>query len=91
MDQIETKALPIGEALYLRYELLFIFDNVTSHAIYAKDVLQVVFMNKEPNSQQLFICTDGYKRIGGEIIMQEMCLLSKNPELCQLTKIQKVI
>ena len=41
LDIIKTKALPIGEALYSGYELLFIFDNVISHAIYAKDALQV--------------------------------------------------
>lgn len=42
-----AKVLPIKEVLYLKYELLFIFDNyATSHAIYAKDVLQVMYMNK---------------------------------------------
>ena len=48
LDQIRTKALSIGEALYPGYELLFMFDNVTSHAVYAKDALQVAHMNKGP-------------------------------------------
>ena len=39
MDQIVKKALPIGEALYLGYELLFLFDNATSHSIYAPDAI----------------------------------------------------
>lgn len=46
LDQIKTKALPIGKALYLKYELLFIFNNATNYAIYAKDVLQVIYINK---------------------------------------------
>lgn len=39
LDQIKSKALSITKALYIGYELLFIFDNVTSHAIYIKDAL----------------------------------------------------
>lgn len=55
MDQIINKALPIAQSLYLGYELLFMFDNATSHSIYAKDALQVVYMNKGPGNQQPFL------------------------------------
>ena len=55
LDQIKSKALPIAESLYPGYELLFMFDNVTSHGIYAKDVLQVAHMNKAPGEQQPFL------------------------------------
>lgn len=55
LDQIKTKALPIRKAFYLGYKLLFMFDNVTSHAIYTKNVLQVTYMNKRPGGQQLFL------------------------------------
>ena len=41
LDQIQKNALPIGEALYPGYALLFLFDNATSHSIYAQDALQV--------------------------------------------------
>ena len=68
LDQIRTKALPIGEALYPGYELLFMFDNATSHAVYAKDELQVAHMNKGPGGQQPFLRAGWYKRVGGEII-----------------------
>lgn len=51
LDQIKSKALLIAEALYPRYKLLFIFDNTTSHTIYAKDELQVAHMNKGPGRQ----------------------------------------
>lgn len=54
LDQIKSKALPIVEALYLRYEQLFMFDSATSHAIYAKNTLQVAYMSKDPGVQQLF-------------------------------------
>ncbi len=41
LDQIINKALPIVESLYPGYELLFRFDNATSHSIYVKDLLQL--------------------------------------------------
>ena len=49
------KALPIGEALHPGYELLFLFDNATSHSIYATDAFQVAHMNKGPEGQQLLV------------------------------------
>ena len=39
LDQIQKKALPIGKAHYPGYALLFLFDNATSHYVYAKDAL----------------------------------------------------
>lgn len=38
------------KALYLGYKLLFIFDNAINHAIYAKIILQVIYMKKKPRS-----------------------------------------
>lgn len=55
LDPIKSKTLLIVEVLYLGYKLLFMFNNTTSHAIYAKDVLQVMHMNKSPRDQQLFL------------------------------------
>ncbi len=55
LDRIVKKALPIEEALYQGYKLLFLFDNATSHSIYALDALQVANMNKEPGGQQPFL------------------------------------
>lgn len=37
--------------LYPGYELLFIFDSVINHSIHAKDVLQVVYINKRRGEQ----------------------------------------
>lgn len=54
-DQIKSKALFIMEAWYPGYELLFIFNNITSYAIYAKNLLQVTHINKCSRSQQLFL------------------------------------
>ena len=34
--QVVSKALPIAEALYPQYSLLFLFDNATNHSVYAK-------------------------------------------------------
>ena len=55
LNQITKKALPIAQALYPGYELLFMFDNAISHFIYAEDALQVAHMNKGPGGQQLFL------------------------------------
>ncbi len=55
LDQIINKALPIAESLHPGYELLFMFNNATSHFIYAKDALQVAQMNKELGGQQFFL------------------------------------
>ena len=91
LDQIRAKALPIGEALYPGYELLFMFDNATSHAVYAKDALQVAHMNKGPGGQQPFLRAGWYKGVGGEIITQEMYILSKNLTTGQSNRVQKGI
>jgi hypothetical protein len=46
LKQVREKALPIAEALYPGYSLLFLFDNATSHCVYAPDTLQVKNMAK---------------------------------------------
>ena len=55
LDQFINKALPIAESLYPGYGLLFMFENATSHYIYAKYALHVANMNKEPGGQQVFL------------------------------------
>lgn len=86
-DQIKSKALPIAEALYPTYELLFIFDNATSYTIYTKDVLRVSHINKGQKSQQLFLQAGWYKNIDGKIITQKRHMLVKNPTNSQSQKI----
>lgn len=44
--QVVTKALPIAKTLYLGYSLLFLFDNTTSHSVYADNELYTTGMNK---------------------------------------------
>lgn len=48
--------LPIAKALYPGYSLLFLFDNATSHSVYAKDALQVKNINKSCKGQQPVLC-----------------------------------
>ncbi len=45
------KALPIAEALYLGYSILFMFDNATSHSVHAEDELCQYKMNKKPGGK----------------------------------------
>ncbi len=66
------KALPIGKALYPGYELLFLYDNATSHSIYAPDALQVAFMNKRPRGQQPFLRPGWFMGFNQEMVVQEM-------------------
>ena len=53
--QVVEKALPIAEALYPRYSLCFLFNNATSHSVYAKDALQVKEINKGVSGKQLWL------------------------------------
>lgn len=46
------KALPIVKALYLDYLFLFLFDNATSHFVYAKEVFQAKDINKRSEEKQ---------------------------------------
>lgn len=44
--KVVNKALPIVEVIYPGYSLLFLFNNVTSYLICAKDAFQVKQINK---------------------------------------------
>ena len=59
LKQVKEKALPIAQALYPGYSLLFLFDNATSHSVYKSDALQVKNMEKGPGGKQSFI-RDGW-------------------------------
>ena len=48
------------------------FDNATSHSIYAKDALQVANMNKGLGGQQAFLRPGWYTTPNGEVITQKM-------------------
>lgn len=56
LDQIKSKILSIAKIFYSGYELLFMFNNITNYAIYAKDALQVAYyINKDLEGQQSFL------------------------------------
>ena len=55
LKQVKEKALPIAQALYPGYSLLFLFDNATSHSVYGQDALQVKNMEKSPGGKQSFL------------------------------------
>ena len=54
--QVVEKALPIAEAFYLGYSLCFLFNNTTSHFVYAKFVLQIKNINKRVGEKQPILC-----------------------------------
>lgn len=78
LKQVVEKALPIGEALYPGYQLLFLFDNATSHSVYASDALQVDEMNKGIGGQQRYLRDGWYTDPGKNIIPQEMFFLKES-------------
>lgn len=65
--QVVNKALPIAEALYPGYSLLFLFDNATSHSVYAKDALQAKEMNKSTGGRQAQLREGWFDRSGSRI------------------------
>jgi hypothetical protein len=71
VKQIKEKALPIAEALYPGYSLLFVFDNATSHSVYKSDALRVRNMAKGPGGKQAFL-RDGWYERGGIVYAQKM-------------------
>lgn len=42
-------------------------NNVISNSIYIKDLLQVMYINKEPKKQQIFFCIEWYIRQNEEV------------------------
>ena len=91
LDQIVKKALLIAESLYPSYELLFMFDNATSHSIYAKDALQVAYINKRPDGQQSFLRPDWYPDQKGELIRQDMSTVTMDSVTSKSSTIKKGI
>lgn len=75
--QVVNKALPVAEALYLAYSLLFFFDNATSHSVYAKDALQARKMNKNIRENQKQLCNGWFDQDNTQID-QPMSFQEKN-------------
>jgi hypothetical protein len=59
LQQVTEKALPIAQALYPGYEIVWIFDNATSHSVYKEDALRVNHMGLYPGGVQPFL-RDGW-------------------------------
>ncbi len=55
-QQVVNMALFIAEVLYSSYFLLFLFDNATSHSVYAKNTLRITQMNKKVGSKKPWLC-----------------------------------
>ena len=55
--------MPIVEALYLGYSLLFLFDNATSHSVYTKDALQIQEMNKSVGGKQAQLRNSWFEKV----------------------------
>lgn len=51
--QVVNKTFLIAEIFYLRYSLLFLFDNTTSYLVYVNNALCNREMNKESGKKQI--------------------------------------
>lgn len=51
-----------GMALYPGYSLLFLFDNATSHSIYADNALCTTWINKKSGRKQVWLCNGWYEK-----------------------------
>ena len=80
--QVVNKALPIAEALYPGYSLLFLFDNATSHSVYAQNALCTAQMNKRIGGQQPWLRDGWYEKDGARII-QPMSFQKEDGTWCQ--------
>jgi hypothetical protein len=88
--QIVNRALPIAQALYPGYDLLFLFDNATLHLIYAKDALRTTHMNKGEGGNQSFL-RNGWFENGDTVCSQEMSYLAEDPVTGHSKQVQKGI
>ena len=52
--------MPIAEALYPRYSILFMIDDATCHSVYDEDALCAYKMNKETSGKQIIFCNGWY-------------------------------
>ena len=71
-----NKALPIVEAFYPGYSLLYLFDNAISHLIYTKDILQTKDMNKVCRRKQPVLRNRWFDQ-GNDRIAQPMNFLNE--------------
>lgn len=77
LKQVIEKAIPIADALYPGYSLLFMFDNATSHAVYAKDALCTGGMNKGSGGNQPLL-RDGWFEVNGQRHPHQMLYLTQD-------------
>ena len=80
LKQVTEKALPIAQFLYPGFDLIFLFDNATSHCVYAEDALRVANMGKGEGGQQAFLRPGWYQDpVSGTIVHQPMWTWEPDP------------
>ena len=61
-QQVINKALPIVEAFYVGYSLLFLFNNATNHSVYVQDALRIIQINKKVGDKQPWLRNKWFKQ-----------------------------
>jgi len=77
---VTEKALLIAQFLYPGLDLVFMFNNATSHSVYADDALRVANMCKGEGKQQAYLRPGWYQDpVSGTIIQQPMWIWEPDP------------
>ena len=80
VKQVTEKALPIAQFLYPGYDLVFMFDNATSHSVYAEDALRVANMCLGEGHRQSFLRPGWHQHpVSGTIVNQPMWTWEPDP------------
>jgi hypothetical protein len=90
LSQLKTKAIPIAEALYPGCQFLFLFDNATSHSVYAHDALIAKNMNKGEGGEQPLL-RNGWYDDGNRVVAQEMFYNKADPSTGTVIQVPKWI
>ena len=81
LKQVINKAIPIAEALYPGYSFMFMFDNATSHAVYAENALCAGNMNKSSGGKQALLRDGWFETEDGLRHSQQMSYLAQDGTL----------
>jgi len=72
LEQIKSKVIPIFEAKFPNATAVFIFDNSTNYAAYAKDALIAIRMNLDPEEKQPIMRSTSFIDKDRQEITQQM-------------------
>ena len=80
LKQVVNKTIPVAKALYPGYSFLFMFNNATSHVLYAENALCTDDMNKSSRGKQALL-RDGWFETDGHHYPQQISYFTQDGSL----------